>query len=44
MEDLAEQHLGQARTVLDGLGVPTDLVDGVAVRPAVLADGSEVAA
>lgn len=44
VEDLAEQHLGQARTVLDGLGVPTDLVDGVAVRPAVLADGSEVAA
>ena len=44
VEDLAEQHLGQARTVLDGLGVPTDLIDGVAVRPAVLADGSEVAA
>ncbi len=44
VEDLAEQHLGQARTVLDGLGVPADLIDGVAVRPAVLADGSEVAA
>jgi hypothetical protein len=29
--------------VLDGLGVPVDLIDGVA-RPAVLADGSEVAA
>lgn len=44
VEDLAEQHLGQARTVLDGLGVPADLIDDVAVRPAVLADGSEVAA
>jgi hypothetical protein len=30
--------------VLDGLGVPADLIDDVAVRPAVLADGSEVAA
>jgi geranylgeranyl diphosphate synthase, type II len=44
VEDLAEQHLGQARTVLDGLGVPADLIDDVAVRPAVLADGNEVAA
>jgi len=44
VEDLVEQHLGQARTVLDGLGVPADLIDDVAVRPAVLADGSEVAA
>jgi geranylgeranyl diphosphate synthase type II len=44
VEDLAEQHLGRARTVLDGLRVPADLIDDVAVRPAVLADGSEVAA
>jgi geranylgeranyl diphosphate synthase type II len=44
VEDLAQQHLAQARTALDGLGIPVDLVDGVAVRPAVLADGKEVAA
>ncbi|MBD3927148.1 polyprenyl synthetase family protein [Nocardioides cavernae] len=44
VEDLAEQHLDQARAVLDGLGVPADLIDGVAVRPALPADGSEVAA
>ena len=44
VEDLAEQHLGQARTVLDGLGIPVDLIDDVAVPPAVLTDGSEVAA
>ncbi|WP_299923578.1 polyprenyl synthetase family protein [uncultured Nocardioides sp.] len=44
VEDLAERHFAQARTVLDGLGIPADLLDGVAVRPAVLADGSEVAA
>jgi geranylgeranyl diphosphate synthase type II len=44
VEELAQQHLAQARTALDGLGIPVDLVDGVAVRPAVLADGKEVAA
>jgi geranylgeranyl diphosphate synthase type II len=44
VEDLAQQHLAQARTALDGLGISVDLVDGVAVRPAVLADGKEVAA
>lgn len=44
VEDLAERHLCQARAVLDGLGIPVDLVEGVAVRPAVLGDGSEVAA
>lgn len=44
VEDLAERHFAQARTVLDGLGIPADLLDGVAVPPAVLADGSEVAA
>ena len=44
VEDLAERHLGQARTVLDGLGIPVDLLDGMAVGPAVLGDGSEVAA
>jgi geranylgeranyl diphosphate synthase type II len=44
VEDLAERHFSQARTMLDGLGIPVDLLDGVAVRPAVLADGSEVAA
>ena len=44
VEDLAQQHLGQARVVLDGLGIPVDLIDGVAVPPAVLTDGSEVAA
>jgi len=44
VEDLAEQHLAQARTVLDGLGIPVDLLDGMAARPAVLTDGREVAA
>lgn len=44
VEDLAQQHLGQARAVLDGLGIPVDLIDDVAVPPAVLTDGSEVAA
>ena len=44
VEDLAEQHLAQARTVLDGLGVPVDVLDAMAARPAVLADGREVAA
>ena len=44
VEDLAEQHLAQARTVLDGLGIPVDLLDGMSARPAVLADGREVAA
>jgi len=44
VEDLAERHFSQARTVLGGLGIPVDLLDRVAVRPAVLGDGSEVAA
>ncbi|MBC2933594.1 polyprenyl synthetase family protein [Nocardioides sp. zg-1228] len=42
--DLAERHLAQARTVLDGLGIPGDLLDGVTVMPPVLIDDSEVAA
>jgi geranylgeranyl diphosphate synthase type II len=44
VEELAERHLIRARTVLDGLGIPADLLDGVGVRPRALADGSEVAA
>ena len=44
VEDLAEQHLAQARTVLDGLGIPVDLLEGMPARPAVMADGREVAA
>jgi geranylgeranyl diphosphate synthase type II len=44
VEDLAARHLGQARTVLDGLGIPGDLLDGVTALPAVLADGNVVAA
>ncbi|GAB3036395.1 geranylgeranyl pyrophosphate synthase [Nocardioides flavus (ex Wang et al. 2016)] len=44
VEDLAERHLEQARSVLDGLGIPADLVDGLGVRPRVLADGNGVAA
>ncbi|GGR65541.1 geranylgeranyl diphosphate synthase type II [Nocardioides luteus] len=44
VEDLAQQHVDQAHAVLDGMGIPVDLIDGVPVRPAVLADDSEVAA
>lgn len=44
VEDLAEQHLERARTVLDGVGIPADLLDGVTVRPPELADGKGVAA
>lgn len=44
VEELAERHLGRARAVLDGLGLPNDLLDGVGARPLVLGDGSEVAA
>ena len=44
VEDLAERHLEQARSVLDGLGIPADLIDGLGVRPRVLADGNGVAA
>jgi geranylgeranyl diphosphate synthase type II len=44
VEDLAARHLEQARTVLDGLGIPADLLDGVSVRPPELADGNGVAA
>jgi geranylgeranyl diphosphate synthase type II len=44
VEELAERHLDRARAVLDGLGIPADLLDGVGVRPRALADGSEVAA
>lgn len=43
VEDLAARHVDHARTVLGGLGVPADLLDDVAVRPAEL-DGAEVAA
>ena len=44
VEDLATRHVAEARSVLDGLGVPADLLDQVSVRPAALVDGSEVAA
>lgn len=44
VEELAEQHLAEARSVLADLGVALDVVDAVTVRPPTVVDGSEVAA
>ena len=44
VEELAENHLATARSVIEELGIPADLVASVTTRPAVLAEGSEVAA
>jgi geranylgeranyl diphosphate synthase type II len=44
VEDLAEQHLTAARTVLDDLGIAPGLLDAVVAPPPVVATGEEVAA
>lgn len=44
VEELAETHLGTARTVLDELGISIDLIATVMTRPPMLTDGKEVAA
>ncbi len=44
VEDLAEQHLGAARTVLDELGVAPDLLDAMSTPPPLVPVDAEVAA
>lgn len=44
VEDLSEQHLAAARTVLDDLGIAPGLLDAVVAPPAVIGAGEEVAA
>lgn len=44
VEDLARQHLGAARTVLDGLGVAPDLLDAMSTPPPLVQVDAEVAA
>ncbi len=44
VEDLAEQHLTTARTVLDELGIAPALLDSVVAPPPAVATGEEVAA
>lgn len=44
VEDLAEQHLTAARTVLGDLGIAPGLLDAVVAPPPVVATGEEVAA
>ena len=44
VEELAEQHLAEARSVLADLGIALDVVDALTVRPPTVVDGSEVAA
>ncbi len=44
VEELADAHHAAARTVLDEVGVSADLLATLATRPAVVAEGSEVAA
>jgi geranylgeranyl diphosphate synthase type II len=41
VEELAERHLVTARSVIEQLGIPADLVASVSTRPPVLVDGSE---
>ncbi|RYB92049.1 polyprenyl synthetase family protein [Nocardioides oleivorans] len=44
VEDLAEQHLADARVVLTDLGVPATLLDDFTTRPPALGDGNGAAA
>jgi geranylgeranyl diphosphate synthase, type II len=44
VEELAEAHLTAARTIVEELGLPADLLAVVSLRPPVLGDGDEVAA
>lgn len=44
VEDLADRHLEEARSVLRTTGLPAELLDRVTTEPLAVADGSEVAA